>query len=92
MNKNIPKQMNAAVIDRFGGSEELHVASVSVPELSENEIPINVNVAEVGVWDPWLRGGGASNGNFPMVLGSDEAGSVADIRSRVSRFKIGDQV
>ncbi len=50
MNK-IPEHMKAAVIDRFGGPEELHIASVPVPKLSENEILINVNVAGVGFWD-----------------------------------------
>ena len=55
MNKTIPKKMKAAVIDRFDGPEVLHVASIPVPKLNDNEILVNVNVAGIGVWDPWLR-------------------------------------
>ncbi len=84
--------MKAAVIDRFGGPEELHIATVTVPELSENEILIKVNRAGVGVWDPWLREGGASSRSFPLVLGSDGAGTVVAVGPKIRLFKIGDQV
>ena len=51
MNPSIPNNMKAAVIDRFGGPEVLHVATIPVPELSEHEVLIRVNTAGVGVWD-----------------------------------------
>lgn len=92
MNPSIPKNMKAAVIDRFGGPEVLHVATISVPELSEHEILIRVNMAGVGVWDPWMREGGASSRSFPLVLGSDGAGIVTAVGPNVDRFKIGDNV
>jgi NADPH:quinone reductase-like Zn-dependent oxidoreductase len=68
MNPSIPNNMKAAVIDRFGGPEVLHVATIPVPELSEHEVLIRVNTAGVGVWDPWMREGGASSRSFPLVL------------------------
>lgn len=64
MSPSIPKTMKAAVIDHFGGPEVFHVASMHVPEPSENEILVRVNRAGVGVWDPWLREGGASSSSF----------------------------
>ncbi len=88
----IPKHMKAAVIDRFGGPEELHVATIPVPELNENEILIKVDMAGIGVWDPWLREGGANGPSFPLVLGSDGAGTVAAVGPKIRRFKVGDEV
>ena len=73
----LPKTMKAAVIDKFGGPQVLHVASIPVPEPDENEILLRVHAAGIGSWDPWLREGGASAGRFPLVLGSDGAGTVA---------------
>ena len=92
MNPSIPKNMKAAVIDRFGGPEVLHAATIPVPELSEDEVLIRVNTAGIGVWDPWMREGGASSRSFPMVLGSDGAGTVAAVGPDVHRFKIGDRI
>ena len=92
MNPSIPNNMKAAVIDRFGGPEVLHVATIPVPELSGHEVLIRVNTAGVGVWDPWMREGGASSRSFPLVLGSDGAGTVVAVGPNVHRFKIGDRI
>jgi NADPH:quinone reductase len=92
MHPSIPKTMKAAVIDKFGGPEELHAASIPVPEPGECEILIRVDTAGIGVWDPWLREGGMSAEKFPLVLGSDGSGTVAAIGSKVSRFKTGARV
>jgi len=92
MSPVIPKVMKAAVIDKFGGPQVLHVASIRVPELGEHEVLIRVRLAGIGVWDPWLREGGASAGRFPLVLGSEGAGTVEACGSKVRRFKVGDRV
>jgi len=92
MSPAIPKVMKAAVIDKFGGPQVLHVASIPVPELDEHEVLIRVRLAGIGVWDPWLREGGASAGRFPLVLGSEGAGTVEARGSKVRRFKVGDRV
>ena len=56
---------------------------------------IHVKAAGVGVWDPFEREGGfAKEFNikpvFPLVLGSDGAGTVKCVGPQVKRFKIGD--
>jgi NADPH2:quinone reductase len=91
MSQDVPKTMKAAVIDKFGGPEVLRVATIPVPDVDSNEILIRVDTAGVGEWDPWLREGGMGGAGFPMVLGSDGAGTVVAAGSRVKRFKVGDR-
>ncbi|MDD1743986.1 MAG: NADP-dependent oxidoreductase [Methanomassiliicoccales archaeon] len=84
--------MRAAVIDRFGGPEELHVVKIPIPAVGPKEVLVKVDGAGVGAWDPWLREGGASGQPFPIVLGSDGAGSVAAVGESVKRFDVGSRV
>lgn len=92
MNPPIPRVMKAVVIDKFGGPQVLHVASIPVPELDKDEVLIRVRLAGIGVWDPWLREGGSSAGRFPLVLGTEGAGIVAASGSKARRFKVGERV
>ncbi len=92
MGPSLPKEMRAAVIDRFGGPEELHLAKIPIPEVGADEVQVEVNTAGVGVWDPWLREGGATKHHFPLVLGSDGAGNVVAVGASVRGFKVGDKV
>jgi NADPH:quinone reductase-like Zn-dependent oxidoreductase len=92
MSLTIPKTMNAAVIDRFGGPSVLHVVRIPVPEIGDNEILIRVHAAGVGSWDPWVRQGGLGGDRFPQVLGSDGAGTVVAAGPKTARFRPGDAV
>ncbi len=92
MSPAIPKTMKAAVIDRFGGPNVLHVATIPVPEPGDREILIRVHAAGIGSWDPWIRGGGMGGGKFPQVLGSDGSGTVVAAGSKAVRLKAGDKV
>jgi NADPH:quinone reductase-like Zn-dependent oxidoreductase len=55
---------------------------------------IAVHTAGVGGWDADMRGGWWPEGcpKFPVVLGSDGAGTVVAIGSRVRRLQVGDKV
>lgn len=89
--------MRAIALDRFGGPETLKVQTIPVPEPGADEILIHVEAAGVGVWDPFEREGGfvemlGRAPQFPYVLGTDGAGTVAAVGKTVKEFKEGDRV
>ena len=91
----IPKFMHAAAIDHPGGPEVLSIHVLPVPEVDASEVLIAVHTAGVGVWDADIREGWSPGGHrphYPFVLGSDGAGTIAAVGSRVRRFKPGDRV
>jgi NADPH:quinone reductase len=94
MQESIPKQMKAAVIDRYGGPEVLHVATLPVPEPKADEALIRLAAAGIGAWDPEVRAGEWEIGErrFPKVIGNDGAGEVVAVGSRVKRVRAGDRV
>lgn len=91
------KHMDAAVLDRFGGVDELASRRMPVPEVGDDDVLIRVEVAGVGSWDAVEREGHYDGvfgipSSFPYVLGWDAAGTVAAVGSDVTRFAIGDRV
>jgi NADPH:quinone reductase-like Zn-dependent oxidoreductase len=94
MDVSIPEMMSAAVIDRFGGPEVLHLDALPVPVPKRNEVLIRVEAAGIGVWDPAVRTGELKmqEPEFPEVIGSDGAGRVVAVGESVTRFRPGDRV
>jgi len=86
--------MRAAAIDRFGGPRVLSILELPVPQVGPREVLIALDAAGVASWDVDVRGGWWPGGRqrFPLVLGTDGAGRVAAIGSRVRRFEVGDRV
>lgn len=90
-------RMTAAVLDRFGGVEELKLRSVPIPDVRDDDVLIRVEVAGVASWDAVERQGQYDGvfgipSTFPYVLGWDAAGTVAAVGRNVTRFEIGDRV
>lgn len=91
------KMMKAIAIDEFGGVETLALHDLPVPEIGPDEVLVRVEVAGVGEWDPFEREGGYAEmlgiqPEFPYVLGSEGAGTIAAVGERVDRFAPGDRV
>jgi len=91
----IPETMKAAAIDRFGPPSVLKLHTLPVPEPGPREILIAIHTAGVGSWDESIRDGSwrTSPGRpkFPLVLGTDGAGTVVATGARVRRFRVGDR-
>jgi NADPH:quinone reductase-like Zn-dependent oxidoreductase len=86
--------MRAAAIDRFGSPRVLKVRRLPVPEIAPGEVLIALEAAGVGSWDSQMRAGWWPGGRpkFPLVLGTDGAGVVAAVGSRVRRLRRGQRV
>ena len=94
MSQPIPQVMKAAVIDRFGGPEVLHLRELPVPIPRKDELLIRLDTAGIGVWDPYVREGELIEGTprFPQIIGNDGAGTVVAVGDGVKRFRLGDRV
>lgn len=92
-----PETMHAIALNAFGGPEQLKFQTIPVPEVGPNEVLIRVETAGVGEWDPFERQGGYAEmtgmtPQFPYVLGSEGAGTIAAVGQDVKPFKVGDRV
>jgi NADPH2:quinone reductase len=86
--------MKAAAVDRFGGAEEISIHTLPVPQPGPGEVLIALHAAGVGVWDAEVREGlwrPKGRPKFPLVLGTDGAGTIAAKGAGVRRFGVGDR-
>src|SRR5438094_7621200 len=87
--------MKALVLKRYGVLDQVVFADMPKPALKPDEILVRVHAAGLnpidymipkGTFKPFLRF------QLPATLGSDLAGVVVEVGSRVTRFKPGDAV
>ncbi|MEU7170910.1 NADP-dependent oxidoreductase [Micromonospora tulbaghiae] len=93
----VEPQMNAVVLDRFGGVDALSSRRITLPEVGDDDVLIRVEFAGVGSWDAGEREGDYDGvfgvaSTFPYVLGWDAAGTVAAAGRNVTRFDVGERV
>jgi len=87
--------MKAILIRKFGGPEVLEIAEVPAPKPAADEVVIEVSATSVNPVDWLVRDGGAKSFvkvEFPVILGCDLAGTVAEVGASVTRFAVGDEV
>lgn len=91
---SLPTTMQAVAIDRFGPPDVLTLRTMPVPELGPRDVLIALDAAGVGVWDARIRDGTWASGDerFPLVLGTDGAGTVVKTGTRARRFRATDRV
>ncbi|MCC8409279.1 NADP-dependent oxidoreductase [Mucilaginibacter sp. UR6-1] len=87
--------MRAFIVKSYGKKEKLHLTELPEPMVKENEVLVQIYSAGVNSLDSLIR-----NGDFklflpykpPFINGHDMAGVVTNVGSKVSKFKIGDEV
>lgn len=93
-------KMRAVVYDRYGGTEQLRLAELSIPTPKPDEVRIKVKAASVNSWDwdqlvgkPFVMRliGGVFRPAKP-VLGFDVAGVIDAVGAKVEDFTVGDEV
>ena len=87
--------MKAFIVNRYGKKEKLQLTEIAEPVVKETDILVQVHSAGVNLLDSKIR-----NGEFKMILpyktpftlGHDVSGVVTKVGSKVSKFKVGDEV
>ncbi|SFL07442.1 alcohol dehydrogenase [Paenibacillus sp. 1_12] len=87
--------MKAMVIDGYGKNMPLRLAELPVPEAGEQDVLVEIHAASLNPIDFKIRDGKTKfllKYNFPLILGNDFSGKITKLGSKVTAFKVGDEV
>ena len=87
--------MKAVRIHKYGNNDVLEIENIPIPDYSEDDVLIKIYATSVNPVDWKIREGffqAMIPHILPLTLGWDVSGVVANIGSKVKRFKIGDEV
>ena len=85
--------MKAGRIHHFGPPNTIVIDEIPCPTPEGGELVVRVAAAGVGPWDALIREGkSVVHLPFPIILGSDLAGTVGSVGAGVIQFKPGDEV
>lgn len=87
--------MKAFVIDRYKSKDGGRIGQMPEPQLRENDVLVQIHAAGINQLDSKIKDGEFKlllPYRFPLILGNDVAGVVIRTGSRVTRFKVGDEV
>lgn len=87
--------MKAYTINRYSKEDKLQLVEVAEPVIKENEVLVQVHSASINPLDVKLKSGEFKlllPYKFPLILGHDVAGIITKVGSKVSRFKVGDEI
>jgi NADPH:quinone reductase-like Zn-dependent oxidoreductase len=89
------KMMKRLQYDKYGGPEVVRLTSFTLPPPGADEVVVRVAAASINPVDWKIRSGQLrimTGSKFPRAMGTDFAGTVEAVGSKVSRFKPGDTV
>ncbi|WP_324659555.1 NADP-dependent oxidoreductase [Bacillus cereus] len=86
--------MKAMIIDRYG-KVPMRLAEVPTPEINEYEVLAEIHAASINPIDFKIRDGKVKmllKYEMPLILGNDFSGVITKVGSKVTRFKVGDEI
>lgn len=92
MTTALPEMMKAAVADKTGTPDVIHITSVPVPQLTHGHVIIALDYAGVGSWDAEQRSGSWGAVKPGTIFGADGSGTVVAVGGGVSRLRVGERV
>jgi NADPH:quinone reductase len=92
MPSSLPTTMRAAVLDKAGPPEALHLRSVPAPRLARGHVVIALDYASAGIWDVKQRTGEWGAVKPGTILGADGSGIVVAVAPDVTRLRVGERV
>ncbi|MCM2674175.1 NADP-dependent oxidoreductase [Alkalicoccobacillus plakortidis] len=87
--------MKAVVIQQYGSKEELVEQEVNTPTAGPDQVVLKLEATSINPIDWKLREGylkGMFDWDFPIILGWDAAGTISEVGSNVTKWKVGDRV
>ena len=85
--------MKAAFIRQTGAPDVIEYGDLPTPEPGPAEVLIKVGAVSVNPIDTYIRSGMIKVAtSFPYIVGCDLAGTIEQVGSQVTRFKVGDRV
>ena len=86
--------MKAMIIDRYG-KVPMRMTEVPTPEINEYEVLAEIHAASINPIDFKIRDGKVKmllKYEMPLILGNDFSGVIVKVGSKVTRFKVGDEI
>ncbi|GAB6493954.1 oxidoreductase, zinc-binding dehydrogenase family [Bacillus sp. UMTAT18] len=86
--------MKAMIIDKYG-KVPMRMAEVPTPEINEYEVLAEIHAASINPIDFKIRDGKVKmllKYEMPLILGNDFSGVITKVGSKVTRFKVGDEI
>ncbi len=86
--------MKAMIIDKYG-KVPMRMAEVPTPKINEYEVLAEIHAASINPIDFKIRDGKVKmllKYEMPLILGNDFSGVITKVGSKVTRFKVGDEI
>ena len=87
--------MKAFVINKYSKNGSLQLTEMSVPEVKDQDILVDIHAAGVNLLDSKIKTGEFKlilPYKLPLILGHDVAGVITKVGKNVKKFKVGDEV
>ena len=87
--------MKAFVIQKYGKKGILQLTDIPVPILKEDEVLVEIHAAGLNLLDAKIKSGEFKlilPYKLPLILGHDVAGTITQVGTKVTQFKVGDEI